>query len=188
MATTSRALDRFPRDLAVDGVDLGGDVDVDHGSVSLLSGVGSASGSAPWRGDVHAARGRVRWPARRGAGSRTGGSAPATGRPPAGRGVHGVQPPGAFGTDRREPAVPEHAQVLRHGRLGDLELLLDDRGDRSGGLLLVREQLQDPAPNRITQNVEGVHAPTIPAVAYISQACYLPVESRWSTPSSMAAR
>jgi hypothetical protein len=54
-----------------------------------------------------------------------------------GHGVHGVEAAGAVGSHRREPALPQHAQVLRHGRLGDPELRLDDDRDAAGGPLAV---------------------------------------------------
>jgi prolyl-tRNA editing enzyme YbaK/EbsC (Cys-tRNA(Pro) deacylase) len=47
--------------------------------------------------------------------------------------------------------------VLRHRRLGDAELLLDDGTDLTGRPLAVGEQVQDPPADRITEDVEGVH-------------------------------
>jgi hypothetical protein len=47
--------------------------------------------------------------------------------------------------------------MLRHRRLGDAELTLDDGADRPGRLLTTGEQLEDPAPDRITEDVERVH-------------------------------
>src|SRR5215472_10511511 len=88
------------------------------------------------------------------------------------RAVHGVQPPGTRGTGGGEPALPQHAQVHGHRRLGNPEFLLDHRADRPRGLLPVGEQFQDPAPDRVTEDVEGVHVATMPASAYISQDCY----------------
>ena len=40
-------------------------------------------------------------------------------------GVNRIDPPGAFGADRREPVVPQHLQVLRDGRVRDAELVAD---------------------------------------------------------------
>lgn len=54
--------------------------------------------------------------------------------------------------------LPQHAQMLRDPRLGNPELRLDDGGDRTGGLLTLGEQLQDPAPHRVAENVERVHS------------------------------
>jgi hypothetical protein len=48
--------------------------------------------------------------------------------------------------------------VLRDAGLGDPELVLDDRGQRTGSLLAVGQQLQDPASHRVAENVERVHA------------------------------
>ena len=75
-----------------------------------------------------------------------------------GVGVDGVEPAGALGSDGREPAVAQHPQVLRHGRLRDAELRLDDGGDRARGQLAIGEQLEDPAPDRVAEDVERVHA------------------------------
>ena len=47
--------------------------------------------------------------------------------------------------------------MLRHGGLRDPELALGDLGDRPGGQLAVREQLEDPPPDRVAQDVERVH-------------------------------
>jgi hypothetical protein len=47
--------------------------------------------------------------------------------------------------------------VLGHGGLGDAELGADDRGDRSRGLLALGQQLEDPAPDRVAEDVERVH-------------------------------
>jgi len=48
--------------------------------------------------------------------------------------------------------------VLGDGGLADAELALDHRGDRAGRLFPLGEQLQDPAPDRIAEDVERVHA------------------------------
>jgi hypothetical protein len=72
-------------------------------------------------------------------------------------GADGVEAAGPLRPYRRESAVPQHAQMLGHPGLGDAELPLDDRGYRAGGLLAVREKLQDPAPYGIPEDVERVH-------------------------------
>ena len=59
--------------------------------------------------------------------------------------------------------------MLRHRRLGDRELGLDHRADRAGALLTLGKQLQDPAPDRIPENIERVHSRSIPTLTYISQ-------------------
>src|SRR5262245_24223308 len=84
-------------------------------------------------------------------------------------GVDGVQAPGAVGPDGREPAVAEYAEMLRDGRLRDAELGLDDRRDGPGRQLAVGEELEDPPPHRVTEDVERVHAGKISAATYISQ-------------------
>ena len=73
------------------------------------------------------------------------------------RRVDGVEPPRALGPDRREPAVAQNLEVLRHGRLRDPELRLDDGRDRPRSQLAVGEQLEDPSPDRVSQDVESVH-------------------------------
>jgi hypothetical protein len=84
--------------------------------------------------------------------------------------VDRVHAAGALGADGREAGLPQHPQVLRDARLGDPELVLDDRGDGTRRLLAVGQQLQDPAPDRIAEDVERVHAGSIAAAAYISRA------------------
>jgi hypothetical protein len=49
--------------------------------------------------------------------------------------------------------------VLGDGGLADAELGADDVGDLAGGELPVGEQLEDPASDRVPQDVERVHAP-----------------------------
>ena len=73
------------------------------------------------------------------------------------RRVDGVEPPGAIRPDRREPAVAQDLEVLRDRRLRDPELGLDDGGDRPGGVLAFGEELQDPPPDRVAEDVERVH-------------------------------
>lgn len=47
--------------------------------------------------------------------------------------------------------------MLRDGRLGNAELALHDGGHLTSGPLPIGEQLEDPAPNGVAQNVERVH-------------------------------
>jgi len=68
-----------------------------------------------------------------------------------------VQAPRALGADVGEAVLPQHLQVLGHGRLGNAELVLNDRGDLAGSPLAVGEELQYPAANRVAQDVERVH-------------------------------
>jgi hypothetical protein len=83
--------------------------------------------------------------------------------------VDGIEPPRAHRPDGREPAVAQDLEVLRHGRLRDPELGLDDGGDRPRAQFAIGEQLEDPPPNRIAKNVERVRALILEGVAYISQ-------------------
>jgi hypothetical protein len=62
--------------------------------------------------------------------------------------------------------------VLGDGRLADAELGADGGGDVPGRQLPVGEQFQDPPPDRVAENVEGVHAPSISVMTYIN---------KWST-------
>jgi hypothetical protein len=47
--------------------------------------------------------------------------------------------------------------MLRHGRLRDAELGLDDGRDCARALLTIGEQLEYPAPHRIPQDIERMH-------------------------------
>src|SRR6185437_16078644 len=73
------------------------------------------------------------------------------------RRVDRVDAPGSLGPNGREPVLPQDAQVLRHRGLADVELLPDDGGQRPGGQLVVGQQLEDPPPDRVADDVEGVH-------------------------------
>ena len=75
--------------------------------------------------------------------------------------VDGIEPPGSCRPDRGEPAVTQHLEMLRHGRLGDPEFGLDDDGDLPGGQLPIGEELQDPASDRVAEDIERVHVPKI---------------------------
>ena len=59
--------------------------------------------------------------------------------------------------------------MLRHRRLGDAELALDDLADGAGRELAVGHQLEDPPPDRVAQNVERMHGQMILVASYISQ-------------------
>lgn len=52
--------------------------------------------------------------------------------------------------------------MLGHRGLGDAELALHDRGHLARGALAVGKELQDPAADRVTEDVEGMH----PAIVY----------------------
>ena len=70
--------------------------------------------------------------------------------------------------DADEAGLPQHPQVLGHGRLRDAEVALHDGGQLAGGVLAVGQQLEDPAPHRVSEDVERVHPANLPAHAYIS--------------------
>lgn len=74
------------------------------------------------------------------------------------RGVDGIQPPGALSPHSGEPAVAEHLEVLRDGGVRDAELRGDGRRQLARGALTVREQLEQPAADRVAEDVEGVHS------------------------------
>ncbi len=59
--------------------------------------------------------------------------------------------------------------MLRHGRLRNPELCLNDRTDRSGGHLAIGQQLQDPASDGVSEDIECMHSPKIQVMTYISQ-------------------
>ena len=71
--------------------------------------------------------------------------------------VQGVDPARAFGANRGKSAFAEYFEVLGNRRLRDFELTLDDRDDFAGGIITNCEQLEDPAPNRISKDIEGMH-------------------------------
>ncbi len=73
------------------------------------------------------------------------------------RGLHRIEPPGTVGTHRREAAVAQHLQVLRHRRLGDAELALNHLDNAARRHFPRGQHLEDAPPHRIAQHVEGVH-------------------------------
>lgn len=81
---------------------------------------------------------------------------PGVGLPYAAR-IDGIQSPSAVRAHRRERLLSQDAQVLRNGRLGDAELILDDRAELAGGSLAVREDLENAPAYRISEDIERVH-------------------------------
>src|ERR1700682_390075 len=71
--------------------------------------------------------------------------------------VDRVEPTLTLGPHRRETVVPQHFQMLGYRRLGDGELGLDGRTDRSGSALAAGEQFEDATPHRVAQDVERAH-------------------------------
>src|SRR4051812_24418096 len=84
-------------------------------------------------------------------------------------GVHRVQAAGARGAYGHETGLTEHPQVLRDGRLRDPELLLDDGPQLTRGPLAVGEQFEDAPADRVSEDVERVHGPTLYTETYISK-------------------
>ena len=76
-------------------------------------------------------------------------------------GLEFVEASGAVLVDDGEPLVAQDLEMLRHSRLGDGELDADRRNDVSGRACAVGEQLENPAANRIRENLEPMHAPII---------------------------
>ena len=97
------------------------------------------------------ARARPRWPAPRAAAPTCAGTGPARRRAPAAARLHGVEARGAVGAHRGEAAVAQHLQVLRHRRLGDAELALDDLDEAARRRLAVGQQLEDAAAHRVAR-------------------------------------
>jgi hypothetical protein len=59
--------------------------------------------------------------------------------------------------------------VLRDRRLADAEFPLNLCGDVAGRPLASGQQLKDPTPDRIAEDIERVHPPTLTAQTYITQ-------------------
>ena len=73
--------------------------------------------------------------------------------------------------------------MLGDGRLGDPELLLDDRADRAGGQLALGEQLEDPPAHRVAEHIERVHVPeNIRIYLYKSTLILAPAGYGWPAP------
>ena len=170
---------RAGSDRAMDGVDLPGDVDHRMGPSfdGLVLAAPRRRSRLPRASSVASESSRCsqKW--------RNGSSQVSTSW--SGRRVDGVEPPRAVRPDGREAAVAQDPEVLRDGRLRDPELGLDDRGDRPRGQLAIGEQLEDPPPDRVAQDVERVHRPIIlEGMTYISQGCTsLPRSGRCTTGS-----
>ena len=65
--------------------------------------------------------------------------------------------------------LAQDAQVLGDGRLADPELLLHDLADLARAELpVVGEELEDPSPHRVAEDVERVHAPMLHPHSHIS--------------------
>jgi hypothetical protein len=74
-------------------------------------------------------------------------------------GVDRVQTAPSLGPDGGEAVLAQDAQVLGDGRLADPELLPHDLADLARAQLpVVGEELEDPSPHRIAEDVERMHA------------------------------
>lgn len=72
-------------------------------------------------------------------------------------GFQGIEAPSALRANAGEPGLAQHPQMLRDRWLRNAELALHDPADVTGGRLAGGEQLDDPATDRISENVERVH-------------------------------
>ena len=66
-------------------------------------------------------------------------------------------PAGALGAHRGEPRVAQHPEVLGDRGLADPELGRDRIADRARRHLALGQELEDPPPDGITENVERLH-------------------------------
>ena len=85
------------------------------------------------------------------------------------RRVDRVEAAGAVGSHGREARLAEHAEVLGDGGLRDAELLMHDATEVARRGLALGEQLEEPSADRISEDVERVHALSTSGFAYISQ-------------------
>ena len=200
------------RHAAGHGVDLG--VDIDHVSSPSVVRVGHRAGMPGVRRSRRPRRRRARRPrassvpsaSRCGCQNRRNGSNQASAAS-SGGGIDGVQPPRAVGAHGRETRLAQHAQVLRHRRLRDAELALDDLAELAGAALSVGEELEHAPAHRISEDVECVHGlnycatdlyksrrdvqrAAVRRMVAMPTACHAlpPVPSRSSEPGRWAAR
>lgn len=71
--------------------------------------------------------------------------------------VQRVEPPRAGDAHVDQATVAAHTEVLRHGRLAHRELLANGSGQIAGTVLLVGEELEESAVDRIAEKVEWMH-------------------------------
>ena len=57
----------------------------------------------------------------------------------------------------RKSTIAKHPQVLRHSRLRNTELALDNGNNSARGMFALGEQLKDPTSDGISEYVECVH-------------------------------
>ena len=83
--------------------------------------------------------------------------------------VDGVKSARSFGAYGGEAGLPEHSQVLRHRRLSDAKLRRDRCHHSTGRMLARGQELEDPTPDGITEDIQSVHKATLLVITYISQ-------------------
>lgn len=83
--------------------------------------------------------------------------------------IDGVETPWPVLTHGSEAVLPKHLQMLRDCRLGNSELVLHDRRHCTRRRLTFSENLEDPAPYRVSEDVECVHSTMLKVATYISQ-------------------
>ena len=71
--------------------------------------------------------------------------------------VQRVHPARPVDSHRGEPALAQHAKMLRHRGLGDVEFLLDYSDYVARFVLVASEQLQYATADRVAEYVEGLH-------------------------------
>ena len=83
------------------------------------------------------------------------------------RGVHRVQPPRSLGPDLGESVLPQDLQCWDTAGWVIPNSAPDHVCDLAGGPLAVGQQFQDPASNRVTEDIERMHAAHIYSRALI---------------------
>ena len=83
--------------------------------------------------------------------------------------IDGVKSVRSFGAYGGETGLPEHSQVLRHRRLSYAKLCRDRCHHRTGRMLARGQELEDPTPDGITEDIQRVHTATLSVITYISQ-------------------
>ena len=74
------------------------------------------------------------------------------------RGVDRVDATRTVGPNRGKSALPQYLEVLRYGGLRDAKLLVNDRNQIARRGLANCKHFQDASPDRIAQDIEGMHA------------------------------
>ena len=72
-------------------------------------------------------------------------------------GIDGIKPPGSFGPYGGKAGFSKHPQMLGNRRLADAKFRRYGLHHCAGWMLTCSQQLQDPAPDGVTQNIHCVH-------------------------------